>query len=495
MTRSVQSKMARGALWMVLFKFSERSLGLISTLILVRVLAPADFGVVAMALSFIAIAEMLAAFGFDVALIRQQDATVDHYHTAWTGNLLLGASITVIMLLAAGPVAEFYGRPEVFWVVCALAVGPLIGGAENIGVVAFRKDLNFRREFAFQLSRKIVGVLVAVPLAFLWQNYWALVAGILAAKTAGTAISYAVHPFRPHPTLCELRSLVRFSKWLLLNNVLGFLKERLSDFFIGRLHGPAALGLYNVSYEFANLPTTELSAPINRAVLPGFAKMTADPAALARAYTQTISVLALMAIPAAAGIYAVADYFVPVVLGAKWLAATPLLECLALNGAILFLHSSIAAVIIATGRPDRLVRVNASYVVTLGFAFVLFAEQGVTVIAYTVLGTSILITPLYLIEIRRTIGVGAGQFLRVVLRPLLAALIMVGVVRTFMPDYATSLPTVDAIVGLLTGVVIGVITYVTAILVMWLALKRPDGAERMVIDRIGRLLRQEQQAA
>lgn len=491
MTRSVQSKMARGALWMVLFKFSERSLGLISTLILVRVLAPADFGVVAMAFSFIAVAEMLAAFGFDVALIRQQDATVNHYHTAWTGNLLLGASITVIMLLAAGPVAEFYGRPEVFWVVCALAVGPLIGGAENIGVVAFRKDLNFRREFAFQLSRKIVGVLVALPLAFLWQNYWALVAGVLAAKTAGTSISYAVHPFRPRFTLCELKSLVRFSKWLLLNNVLSFLKERLSDFFIGRLHGPAALGLYNVSYEFANLPTTELSAPINRAVLPGFAKMTADPSALARAYTQTISVLALMAIPAAAGIYAIADYFVPVVLGGKWLAATPLLECLALNGAVLFLHSSIAAVMIATGRPDRMVRVNASYVLTLGLGFFFLAEHGITVIAYTVLGTSILITPLYLVEIRRTIGVGAGQFLRVVLRPLLAALLMVGVVRAFLAPYSTALSTIDAIVGLFTGVAIGVITYITAILGMWLLLKRPGGAEQILWDRISRQLKKQ----
>ena len=75
MTRSVQSKMARGAVWMMLFKLVERSLGLVSTLILVRLLAPADFGIMAMAFSFILVAELLTAFGFDIALIQRQDAT------------------------------------------------------------------------------------------------------------------------------------------------------------------------------------------------------------------------------------------------------------------------------------------------------------------------------------------------------------------------------------------------------------------------------------
>jgi lipopolysaccharide exporter len=75
MSQDVQAKMARGAMWMVLFKLLERSLGLISTLILVRLLSPADFGIIAMATSFIFMAELLASFGFDVALIQKQDAT------------------------------------------------------------------------------------------------------------------------------------------------------------------------------------------------------------------------------------------------------------------------------------------------------------------------------------------------------------------------------------------------------------------------------------
>ena len=90
---------------MVLFKFVERGLGLVSTVILARLLLPSDFGVVAMAMSFISMAEVLTALGFDIVLIHKQDASADHFHTAWTGNFLLGAAITSLML-AQDPVAH-----------------------------------------------------------------------------------------------------------------------------------------------------------------------------------------------------------------------------------------------------------------------------------------------------------------------------------------------------------------------------------------------------
>ena len=245
---------------MVLFKLLERSLGLVSTLILARVLMPADFGVVAMAMSFVIMAELLSAFGFDVAIIQNRSATTEHYNTAWTGNLLLGALITTVMLVAALPIARFYQHPELVWVVSALAFGPLFTGAENIGVVAFRKELDFRREFRFQISRKMIAFCVVVPLAFLLRNYWALVIGTLVSKASSTVISYLMHPFRPRPSLSQLRPMLRFSRWLLFNNFVSFLKERSSDFFVGRLHGSQALGVYNIAYEFAHLPSTELSA-------------------------------------------------------------------------------------------------------------------------------------------------------------------------------------------------------------------------------------------
>ena len=108
MPSSVQSKMARGAGWMLLVALADKGIGLISVLILARLLAPADFGIVAMALSFIFMAQLLTAFGFDIALIQDQQATRAHYDTAWTFNVALGLTILLSMVAAANPIAAFY---------------------------------------------------------------------------------------------------------------------------------------------------------------------------------------------------------------------------------------------------------------------------------------------------------------------------------------------------------------------------------------------------
>lgn len=486
---TVQTKMAHGAIWMVLFKIIERTIGLISTLILVRLLLPADFGIVAMALSFIVMAELLTAFGFDIALIHKQDAAEDHYHTAWTLHILMGLSITLLMLATAVPIADFYSEPDVFWVVCALAFVPLIKGAQNIGIVAFRKELDFRKEFWFQLSRKLVAFSVTVPLALLLESYWALVAGTLASGLFGTAYSYFVHPFRPRFCTKEIRSLMNFSKWLLLNNVVGFLKERMSDFFIGRMHGAASLGLYKISYEFAHLPSTELSAPINRALLPGFAKMADDAPALAAAYANAIQVLALLTIPAAAGIYAIAPYMVPVVLGDKWLEATPLLEVLTANGALLLFHSNMCTLLISIGHPRLVAKLNAIYVLVLLASLAALISYGALGAAYATLLTTVLATPMYIYQIRAKVGLGFLSFFAASFRPVVASALMIMVVRYILPTYNQSMTTLEASAWLIAGILLGAVTYIVMILIQWLVSGRPQAAETMVLHKAVDLLK------
>ncbi len=475
---NVQAQMANGAVWMVAFKLLERSLGLLSTLILVRLLAPADFGVVAMAGSFIAMAALLSAFGFDVALIQNQRAPDHLYHTAWTCNVALGVVITLLMLACAGPIATYYSQPNVHLVVCALALGPTIAGLENIGVVAFRKEMHFRREFAFQITKKLVGFAVVVPLAYYLHSYWALVAGILISRLAGTALSYAVHPFRPHLSLSGASHLFTFSKWLLINNITGFLKERSSDFVIGRLSGVELLGKYNVSFEVANLPTTELSAPINRALLPGFARLANQPGAKA-AYTNAVGLLAVLALPAAAGIFAIAPLLVPVMLGDRWLDCAPLIEILAFNGALLLFHSSICTQLVASGHPRDTMLPSAIYVIILIALLVsLTPIYGVEGAAYAALSTSILTTPLYLRQVKHRIGVPLSTFVRAMIGPTAASIAMVMLIRTISPIDPASMPISDAAVRLLFEVGAGAAIYVSLIALSWWARGRPDGPEK-----------------
>jgi lipopolysaccharide exporter len=491
MSLKIQRSMADGAMWMMLFKLTERGLGAISTLLLVRLLAPSDFGIVAMAISFIAMAELLAAFGFDVALIQERNPSLEHYHTAWTLNVLLGLGITLLMAGSARPIAVFYKQPDVFWVVLALALGPLITGCENIGVVAFRKNLEFRREFAFQINRKLAGFTVVVPLAFWLHSYWALVAGTLASKLAGTLMSYRVQGFRPRFSLSKAATLFGFSKWLLLSNALTFLKARTSDFLIGRLLGPAVLGLYNVSCEFAYLPTTEFSAPINRALLPGFAQIAQDRPALLSAYTNAIGFVSMLVVPAAAGIFSVAQLLVPVALGPKWLGAVPLLQVLAFNGALMLLESSIYTVLIGTGHPGVLTRVNAVYIVVqFGLMLLWVGSHGAIGAAYASLSATVCAAPFYLYFLRRYTGIPVLVFMRAIARPVAASSVMMIVLHLALPADVATMPVLVAGAWLAAGVGGGLLVYVAALALIWLALGRPDGVERMAIGRLRTELRE-----
>ncbi len=485
MTAGIHGRMRRGAAWMVLLKLTERSLGLLSTLVLVRVLAPEDFGVVAMAMSFIAVAELVSAFGFDLALIQKQQADASHYNVAWTCNLLLGLTVTLAMLLVAQPIAGFYARPEVFWVVCALAFGPALGGAENIGVVAFRKELDFGMEFRFLLAKKLMAVAITIPLALWLRSYWALVAGMLFSRAAGTAISYFIHPFRPRLSLRRMGDLMVFSKWILVNNVIVLFKERSTDFVIGSSQGPRALGLFNLANEFANLPHTELAAPVNRALLPGFAKIQADASAVEDAFIGAVRMLALVVVPAAAIIHAVAPHLVPVLFGAKWLDATPLMQVLALAGGIIAMHSPLCALLIAHGHPSGVAACHLLYVgVLIAALFGLLPMFGALGAAYAVLCAATVSTPAYLLQVRRRLAIPCLPTMRAVVRPVVAAAAAVLAVRVLVPASVAMPPLAQAIASLAAALVVGVVVYLAAAAALWIVAGRPAGAEQFVLRKV-----------
>jgi len=179
---SLGRTLVRGSAWMIGFRLLDRSVGLISVLVLARVLTPADFGLVAMATAMIAFVELFGWLGLDVALIQRPGATREHFDSAWTMNVLIGASVALVLLACGWPLAWFYDDPRLIALVAFLSLGPLVQGCENIGVVAFRKELSFDREFRFLLSKRLLSVAITIALALWLRSYWALAIGMVCAQ-------------------------------------------------------------------------------------------------------------------------------------------------------------------------------------------------------------------------------------------------------------------------------------------------------------------------
>lgn len=482
-------KMAGGALWMALLRFSVRGLGLVSTVILARLLVPADFGLVAMATSIVAFLELATAFSFDVQLIQKQDADRTHFDTAWTLNLAFYSSLTVLLVLLAEPAAAFYQEPRLTTVIYVLAAGFFAKGFENIGVVMFRKELDFRKDFLLMFSKKTLSFVVAIPLAFWLRNYWALIAGMMAGNVGGVVLTYVVHPFRPRFSLVVAREMLDFSKWLILNNMFGFLRLRSPDFVVGRVSGSSALGLFNVAYEIATLPTTELVAPINRAVFPGYAKLGDDLKRLRESYLDVVAIIALVALPAALGISAVSEPLVSLFLGAQWADAAPLIAVLALFGGVTAIQANTASVFHARGKPYLASVTGAvNVVLLLGSSIPLALAYGPIGVAAAYLGTYIAAVPLNYYLVAREVRCGPSAFVSVLWRPIIAALVMYAVV-TQLAGHAALESTIAA-VQLAVLVPLGALVYVATASLLWLAAGRPPSAEyrlgRVVVGRLRR---------
>src|SRR5579862_155053 len=362
---SIRDGMARGAAWMVLFKLVDRGLGVVSTLVLARLLVPADFGLVAMATSVIALLELITYFGLDTTLLRQKETTDEHFNAVWTLNVLCGCAVAILMVALSIPAAHFYREPRVTAVICVLAAAPLVQGFENVGVVTFRKEMRFDRYFRFMFYKRVVKFVLTLMAALWLRTYWALVCGMLLARISGVAFSFLMQSFRPRFSLRSLGDLMHFSKWLMLHNLMQFLRDRGSDFVVGRLAGPASLGLFSVATEISSMPGTELVAPINRAVLPAYMNIAHDLPALRREYIAVMSMVSLLAIPLVAGFAICAPFFVLLFLGPKWVETASLIEILAFYGVTRIMQSNAYSAFLALGKPQYYVAISFIHVCVL----------------------------------------------------------------------------------------------------------------------------------
>jgi len=461
----MRRQIATGALWMVLFRLFDRALGVISTAILARLLLPSDFGLVAMAMSVIGLIELATAFGFELALIQMARPDRGHYDTAFTLNVLLAAGGAFLTSALAYPAADFYGEPRLAPVMFALAAAWLISGFENIGTVNFRRGMDFGSEFRFLALKRIVSFALAVAAAFLLRSYWALVIGTFAGRVAGVILSYLLEPFRPRPSLSAAGQLFSFSGWILVAQVANAVIGKLPLFFVGRMFGTPTLGTYTVGSEIAQLAHTELVAPINRAMIPGYSRLSDDVESFRRTCIDATAGVLLLVLPATVGIAAVAGPIVRVILGDQWSAAVPVIQILAFSGAVNAMVANNSAAYVALNRTHiNVIILIARLVVLIPALFLLSSQFGLSGILYAeLLGAAASLVVSYPVLFQQ-LRIPVRDYVAALWRPLIASGVMGTVVIAVVSDMDGTPGFGAAVFELAVGIPTGVVTY---ILVLW----------------------------
>ncbi|HTI79168.1 MAG TPA: oligosaccharide flippase family protein [Acetobacteraceae bacterium] len=322
-------KTAGGAGWTIGWRATTRFLGFFSTLVLARLLVPADFGIVALGMSFSRAIDVFADLGVQDALIRQTSPARVTYDTAFTINIIRGVFTAAVIGAAAYPFAVFFGDPRLRNVVWALAAAVALDAMENVGVADFRRHFAFRREFQLSIIPRLAQVATTITLALLWRNYWALVAGILTQRVLATAASYMMHPYRPRLSLRGWSDIVGFSFWTWLIGMSRMIKGRGITMIVGATLNTTLLGVYMVGAEIAALPELELIAPLCRVCFSSFSAVRRANMDVAETFLRITSSTLVIALPASIGISAIAAPVVALAFGPNWLIATPVVQILA----------------------------------------------------------------------------------------------------------------------------------------------------------------------
>jgi lipopolysaccharide exporter len=463
-------------------RWSDRLIGLISMVVLARLLVPADFGIVAMASLVVGLFDVLLDLGVNIALIQNAKAEREDYDTAWTLRLVQASVAGILIFMTAPLAAVYFNNPNVTDVLRVMAVSVIIGGLENIGIVTFQKNMEFGRDFKFFFYKRVAGFLITLAAAFLLHSYWAMVLGTLSGRVVGVLLSYGMHSHRPSFSFSRLRYLWSFSQWVLVRNIGAYFDSRTDKLLVGHRADAAITGAYTVADEIAALPTTELLAPLGRVLFPAFVKKRDDPDAFARTVSLAIGVQGLVAIPACVGLVLVANDAVFVLLGTKWLQAAPLIQIMALTNLLLALTHSGGYALLAMGKIRMLAFVIWFQAALFLFtAFLLVPGSGAmglaTIrLAVVAIGSMVSIG----IVLHQIKALKAAAFFSPLIRPALATVVMAITILSLHSVFSNLVP----FIRLVSEIGVGGAAYTGSIGAMWVLAGRTEGAEAYLLKNI-----------
>lgn len=485
------ARLMRGTAWTVGMQWGVRLLGAISTIVLVRLLGAEDFGLIAMAMAVITLIDQLSDFGISWALIKDKHAGREEFDTAWTiqqGQMLLVGGLAA----AAAPfAADFFNDPRITPVLQVIALSFAIRGFENIGVIEFQRQLQFHRDFLFRVAVKVVSVVVTIGLAIWLRSYWALAFGLLFSRIVSLVLSYLMSPYRPRWTISAWQKIWGFSKWILSQGFARYIIDKGPTLFLGRVTTAQEVGYYSVAEEVATLPTYEVSLPVSRAVLPGFAKLVDEKERLRDAFIKAIAAVATVTIPLGFGLALVAEEAVLLVLGAKWQPAVVLVQIFAVYATLRALDSLPGNLLVVMGKVRSCTLIAWFQAILLVAMIVPAFEIGaVTWVVLCRTLVSVIGFALLLQAIRRTRLLGWQHILAAFYRPAIACAAMIATLL-LLDAWLLGERGSESIhigIGLLLKVAIGGTVYASVLAALWFLAGRPDGIESVVLEKSQQLV-------
>lgn len=327
------SSIITATLWSVLQRGGTLAISFISNIVLARLLSPEDYGLIAMVLVFVGIADVLVDGGLGNALIQKKELDKRDLETVFSANMTISVLFYVLLFIIAPYIARYTGIFEFTICLRVLAISTIIKSLYVVNFSLLNREFAFRRLASINLIGYSLSTIVAIILAFFGFGVWALIIRTLfqdvvllicyCYSKGFTSIGFNKKSFN---------SLFGFGIFVATTNLITSLYGSVISFFIGKKYSVQELGYYNQACTLHQVPVFSISAVVNQVFFPYFSLLQGDISTLRSQFYRTIAVVTFCVYPLLAFLFLFGEPVINLLYSEKWLPCVPLFQILCFSG-------------------------------------------------------------------------------------------------------------------------------------------------------------------
>jgi PST family polysaccharide transporter len=474
----VSSRAAAGATLLIASRLVTRGIDLATLAVLGRLLSPADFGLVAIAMSVVIVVEAVSELPIGPMLIRVPVLNRGHYDTAFTVAILRALVLAVVLCALAWPMAQLYGDHRLIGLLCSLWLGPAARMLGSPLFVKFAKEFHFRPGIAIEIASKSLAFLSSVGLAWWTRSYWSISAVTIVAPISQALMSYFVAPYRPRLSFVEWRAFAGFLGWSTASQLVNSINFQLDQLVLARFINAKEFGRFAMATNLANLPAQVVNVQVVTPLVAAFSHIREDRRRLAAAYRTSAATMVAIGVPAMLGLGMIAEPVVRLFLGQQWLEAVPILRWLSIATIPYFFVSALAPLSMALGRTEIFLRLSSiELLLRLPLTLPAIVYFGITGAIAVRLALAVIMAVCSMVAVRGLTGLSVGSQFVSPWRPMVSGVAMalfLGITERWLAGLQGL---VALALGLTAVVGLAAMVYAGSLLLLWHISGRPEGPE------------------
>lgn len=387
----LREKVYKGAAWVMLASLLTQGLNLVRFVALARLLSPSDFGLAYLMLTVISGLGLLTNLGMGAVIITRRfedEAELHRYmNTAWSFEIARNLVFSLLLCVAAYPVAKFMGQPALGPLLLASAPSPFVHSLHNIGLMLFRRDVNIARITQFDSICGAASVILSIAFAWVMRSVWAIVLANFVFSFFLVALSYRFHPYRPRLAFDREAFGVgfRFGQSVFIGGLMAYIGTTADNMVVGKMLGTVTLAAYAAAFGVATLPQKVVAGLLGTILFPSFAAASRAGGEqveriITRAFVLGCSLMSLLILP----LFVLAPEVLAIFGDAQYQAAVPLLRIMLIGNLFRSLTQILSPMTHGLGHPEIDAKsATAEAIVFVALLYVLTSRLGATGAAWS----------------------------------------------------------------------------------------------------------------